>query len=431
MNSKPPIALEGVWKKFRRGQNHDALRDLIPSLVKGVLLRKPTPNLNEFWALRDVSFQVDRGEAIGIIGPNGAGKSTILKILSGIMRPNRGAARVTGRLSSLIEVGAGFHFDLTGRENIYLNGAILGMSRREMDRKFDAIVDFAELADFIDTPIKRYSSGMHARLGFSVAAHMDPDVLLVDEVLSVGDMAFQNKCLKCLERFRREGTTIVFVSHNLQAVTRTCRRVIVLHKGTIVCDAPPAEAISRYLRTSSTPRSTTSAADRRAEVLDVKLTTLDGLPAGEVSPGTSLRLQAKCSFLTHAQDITFGFVLTRAVDNLIVYTANVSELGVAPLEVHPGTEVDLEFDFLAHLTRGVYCLTVHVKDLSNQSYLDYAQGCAVFDVREQASHEGVADVGLRCRCQPHRPGKSASEPSVTAEPMDTRHLPVRAAALDR
>ncbi len=183
------IEFNGIWKKFAMGEKFDSLRDLIPSLAKLLFSRNYRGELQkrEFWALKDVSFQVRRGEALGIIGPNGSGKSTALKLLSGILKPDKGSLQLRGRLGALIELGAGFHPDLTGRENIYLNGAILGMKKSEIDKKFDEIVEFSELRDFLDTPVKRYSTGMYARLGFSVAAHVDPDVLLVDEVLSVGD----------------------------------------------------------------------------------------------------------------------------------------------------------------------------------------------------------------------------------------------------
>ena len=198
----PAIVVDRVWKKFRRGERLDSLRDLVPSVMRALLsgdARRPL-HATEFWALRDVSFRVDPGEALGIIGPNGAGKSTMLKLISRIMKPTCGHVSVRGRIGALIEVAAAFHPDLTGRENIYLQGAVLGMRRAEVTRKLEAIIEFAGVGDFIDTPVKRYSSGMHARLGFSVAAHMDPDVLLIDEVLSVGDMAFQQKCVDLASR---------------------------------------------------------------------------------------------------------------------------------------------------------------------------------------------------------------------------------------
>ena len=195
--------------------------------------RKPVDALDaqEFWALRDVSFEVRPGEALGIIGPNGAGKSTALKLLTRILKPTLGHCHVRGRVGALIEISAGFHPDLTGRENLYLQGAILGMTRPEVTRKLDAIIDFAGIRAFIDTPIKRYSSGMNARLGFAIAAHIEPDVLLIDEVLAVGDFIFQQKCFARLEEFRRSGAAIVFVSHNMQAIVSLCDRALLLRPG--------------------------------------------------------------------------------------------------------------------------------------------------------------------------------------------------------
>src|SRR5499427_6753487 len=189
------LRMHQVFKKFARGERHDSLRDLIPALAKRLVSPGRALQLSkeEFWALNDVCFEIRRGEAVGVIGHNGAGKSTILKHLSGIMRPTSGSVEVNGKLSALIEVGAGFHPDLTGRENVFLNGVILGMSRAEIRRKFDEIIEFSGLQQFVDTPVKRYSSGMHARLGFAVAAHLEPDILVIDEVLSVGDWAFQTK----------------------------------------------------------------------------------------------------------------------------------------------------------------------------------------------------------------------------------------------
>ena len=214
------LEMQDVYKKFRRGEIYDSLRDLLPAVTGRLLKRLHSEELGarEFWALQAVTFRVRRGEAFGVIGPNGAGKSTILKLLSGIMQPTRGALSVRGRLSALIEVSAGFHPDLTGRENVYLNGAILGMTRQEIARRFDSIVAFSGLDEFIDTPVKRYSSGMFARLGFSVAAHVDPDILIVDEVLSVGDFVFQQKCVERMNAIIRGGATVIFVSHNLRAV---------------------------------------------------------------------------------------------------------------------------------------------------------------------------------------------------------------------
>jgi lipopolysaccharide transport system ATP-binding protein len=245
------VEVNRVSKKFHRGELHDSLRDLVPALAKRLFRRGPNPaelSEGDFWAVRDVSFQVKKGEVLGIIGPNGAGKSTLLKILSKIIKPTRGSIQVNGRLRALIEVAAGFHGDLTGRENIYLNGSILGMKKREIDKKFAEIVDFSGIEPFLDTPVKRYSSGMYARLGFAVAAHLDPDVLIVDEVLAVGDTEFQKKCLGKMGNVAREGRTVLFVSHNMQAVTNLCHRTFLLDKGTLRYEGDPRTAVDRYLR---------------------------------------------------------------------------------------------------------------------------------------------------------------------------------------
>jgi lipopolysaccharide transport system ATP-binding protein len=231
--SQPAVVFDQVWKKFRRGERHDSMRDALASLIRKPFKRVDPAALEaqEFWALKDVSFEVQPGEAIGIIGPNGAGKSTTLKLLTKILKPTRGRCHVRGRVGALIEISAGFHPDLTGRENVFLQGAILGMSRAETARKLDSIIEFSGIRDFIDTPVKRYSSGMNARLGFAVAAHVDPDVLLIDEVLAVGDFAFQQKCYARLQEFRRSGAAIVFVSHNMQAIVSLCDKGILLRPG--------------------------------------------------------------------------------------------------------------------------------------------------------------------------------------------------------
>jgi len=250
--SDDAIIFDGVWKKFSKGEDYDSLRDLLPAAARKLLTRTESGSgelrRREFWALQDLSFTVRKGEAIGIIGHNGSGKSTALKLMTGILRPNHGTVTLTGRVGALIEVGAGFHHDLTGRENVYLNGTILGLSRKEIEAQFDNIVEFSELQEFIDTPVKRYSSGMYARLGFSVAAHMSPDILLIDEVLAVGDISFQQKCLERVKALKQHGTTIVFISHNMHAVREVCPRVIVLERGVKVCDGSAAEMVTAYLK---------------------------------------------------------------------------------------------------------------------------------------------------------------------------------------
>ena len=234
------LQLKQVSKKYRIRRDVDGNASLLRKLVS-IRNRK-----EDFWALKDVSFDVHRAEALGIIGHNGAGKSTILKLLSRITTPTNGEIMINGRLSALIEVGSGFHPELAGRENVYLNGSILGMMRREITKKLESIVEFAELRQFIDTPVKRYSSGMYVRLGFSIAAHLDPDILLLDEVLAVGDASFQRKCIQRITELKKNGTTIVFISHDLRAVQQLCDRVILLKRGQIEADGNPAETIALY-----------------------------------------------------------------------------------------------------------------------------------------------------------------------------------------
>lgn len=234
------VSVDKVSKRFLLA--HNRARNLADA-ARGMFRRS---HREEFWALRDVSFEVEQGEALGIIGHNGAGKSTILKLLTRIMEPTTGRIRTRGRVSALIEVGAGFHPEMTGRENIYLNGSILGMTRSEIASRFDEIVVFAELDKFIDTPVKRYSSGMYARLGFAVAAHVQPDILIVDEVLSVGDAAFQEKCSQRMQQLRDASRTVIFVSHNMGAVASLCDRVILLEHGKVALTASPQAAVKAY-----------------------------------------------------------------------------------------------------------------------------------------------------------------------------------------
>ena len=254
------IRVENLSKKYfimhEGKESYVALRDVLTNTAKNIGSRLFHPFLGkgenshrkeEFWALKNVSFEIKQGERVGIIGRNGAGKSTVLKLLSRITEPTEGRMRIKGRVSSLLEVGTGFHPELTGRENIYLNGAILGMSRTEIINKFDEIVAFSEVEEFLDTPVKRYSSGMQVRLAFAIAAHLEPEILLVDEVLAVGDAQFQRKCLGKMEEVSGEGRTIVFVSHNMAAIQQLCNRTILLDKGRIKDNGSPEYVIGRYL----------------------------------------------------------------------------------------------------------------------------------------------------------------------------------------
>jgi lipopolysaccharide transport system ATP-binding protein len=270
------ITVEGLGKKYRishqrqNGMRYKSLRDVIAEKATKLFtrnqkseirsktsdLRPPassSASLEDFWALRDVSFEVKQGEVVGIIGRNGAGKSTLLKILSRITEPTEGEVRIRGRVASLLEVGTGFHPELTGRENVFLNGAILGMTRVEIKRKFDEIVAFAEVEKFLDTPVKRYSSGMYVRLAFAVAAHLEPEILIVDEVLAVGDAEFQKKCLGKMQDVSKGGRTVLFVSHNMAAVKSLCKRAVLLRGGVLSLDGNTDHVVGEYLGNGSTP----------------------------------------------------------------------------------------------------------------------------------------------------------------------------------
>lgn len=261
--SEPSIIVQGVGKRYRIGSaqaGYTTLRDVLVRWAKSPFKRgsKSGRSADTIWALKDVSFQVERGQVLGLIGENGAGKSTMLKLLSRITEPTEGRMEIRGRVGSLLEVGTGFHPELTGRENIYLNGAILGMKRGEIESKFDEIVSFAEVETFIDTPVKRYSSGMYLRLAFAVAAHLEPEILLVDEVLAVGDAAFQRKCLGKMSDVAQQGRTVIFVSHNMSAILRLTQETIVLEGGRIALRGPTPEAVDHYM---------TSGMDRAGERL--------------------------------------------------------------------------------------------------------------------------------------------------------------------
>ncbi len=276
------------------------MRDLIASgLARLAGRRSSEPARRAFWAVRDVDFTVSPGEAVGIIGPNGAGKSTVLKLLAGILRPEQGDIATVGRLAALIEVGAGFHGDLSGRENIFLNGAIMGMSRAEIRRKLDPIVEFAGLERFLDMPVKRYSSGMYARLGFSIASHVDPDILLVDEVLSVGDAVFRLRCMERMRQLVRQGTTLVFVTHNLDQMQSICARAIVLEAGRVAFAGPSREAVGHYLRAVShsyISRPADLAPDQReargaVELVNVRFVSDEGEEVVWIRPGDCVRCE--------------------------------------------------------------------------------------------------------------------------------------------
>jgi lipopolysaccharide transport system ATP-binding protein len=299
------ISCENLSKRFvirhqQQAGNYSALRDVITDGVKNIIRKRERPTSEEFWALKDVTFSIAQGDRVGIIGRNGAGKSTLLKILSRITEPSDGRVRIKGRVASLLEVGTGFHPELTGRENIFLNGSILGMSRAEIRKKFDEIVDFAEVEKFLDTPVKRYSSGMYVRLAFAVAAHLEPEILVVDEVLAVGDAQFQEKCLGKMRQVSGEGRTVIFVSHNMASIEQLCNKAIWLHHGQLRESGDTAQIIDSYLRFKNVEAATSTLTERKdrsgsgkARFESIQLLDHTGTPIEKVKSGARCYLSIK------------------------------------------------------------------------------------------------------------------------------------------
>jgi len=402
--SPPAVVFDHVWKKFRRGERHDSLRDAVAALVKKPFSPRPDRDAldrQEFWALKDVSFEVQPGEAIGIIGPNGAGKSTTLKLLTRILRPTKGACRVRGRVGALIEIAAGFHPDLTGRENLYLQGAILGMNRAEVAGKLDAIIEFAGIRDFIDTPVKRYSSGMNARLGFAVAAHVEPDVLLIDEVLAVGDFSFQQKCFARLAEFRRSGAAIVFVSHNMQAIVSLCDKALLLRPGREALMAPVGEVASLYASPDG------QAVDARITMGAVRVAEMARrVPITKaVEPGTPLTLDARIQINTLLPRCRVNFEVIRH-DGLIMFSGSPMVDGDPALDLEPGTVLDARVHFRANLLRGTYRIVLHLVDMNKLWTPIEISGLASFVVHETTRVAGCAELAPAYELSVSAPGVS-------------------------
>jgi lipopolysaccharide transport system ATP-binding protein len=381
------IRVEHVSKMYRLGKAAQSgmLRERLANFFKNPFAREAN-SAETLWALRDVSFSIKEGEVVGIVGRNGAGKSTLLKVLSKITYPTSGGVKVRGRVASLLEVGTGFHEELTGRENIYLNGSILGMKRREVEAKMAQIIDFAGVERFIDTPIKRYSSGMRLRLGFAVAAHLDPDVLIVDEVLAVGDAGFQKKCLSVMEDLRKGGRTVLFVSHNMAAVENLCSRGIWIDAGRVREDGPTRDVISSYLSSFSETQQSASDltnVETRHGNGDIRYTgiaflSLDGQPQPVTRSGDSIRLR----FYYHAKKAipypSFGFRLLTEMGTLVTDTSTWHHSLDIP-EIAPGDGyLDLEIDFL-NLIPGRYDFSLWITGLSQVVY-DGVEHCAKLEV---------------------------------------------------
>jgi ABC-type polysaccharide/polyol phosphate transport system ATPase subunit len=366
------------------------------------LWRRLTGPAQEFRALDDVSFQVSRGQTLGIIGHNGAGKSTILKMLSNITTPSAGEIRILGRIASLLEVGSGFHPELTGRENVYLSGSILGMRRAEIEKKFDAIVDFAEVQRFIDVPVKRYSSGMFVRLGFSIAAHLEADILLLDEVLAVGDAAFQERCLTRIEELRRAGVTIVFISHDLGAVQRLCERVLVMHRGKLLHDGPAMESIQVYMQSGRFQHSTKFVTEHPlpGRIKNVELLDESGRASTTFRTGAELRVRVELAIDDTIASATVG-----------VYFYDLTRQSMCQFTTLDRTmrldrgEYSIEFSCPElPLQSGSYTVDVGLEDTENVEAYDWQKDCASIYVERGKVTRGLFYA-------PHSWALTAAEPS--------------------
>jgi ABC-2 type transport system ATP-binding protein len=392
MGAAPAISIDSVSKRFRLYHER-------PSSLKERVLRLRRTRAEEFWALRDVSFDVADGETVGLIGANGSGKTTLLKIIGGILRPTAGRVTTRGRIAALLELGAGFHPELTGRENVYLNASILGLPKRETDRRFDDIVGFAELGPFIDNQVKHYSSGMFVRLGFAVAVHVDPEILLVDEVLAVGDEAFQRKCIARVRQFQQEGRTIVLVTHAAERVREICDRAVMLEGGKIRASGGVRDVLREFRVVLLQERApfVRGEATQEIEVLGVALLDSEGRPVKRAGPAKPLAIQIDLKANRPVDDPVVSVAMYDATDQLVYKTGTDwmrQELGRVE-----GT-LRLTFELAAMpFVRGRYHLTVGVHSRGLGKVYDWHDQRYAFDVDDSAGIEGQVWVPAQLRVE--------------------------------
>lgn len=405
--SEIAIQVEGLGKLYKIGkrQQYQSMRDTIAELfyapfrkARGLFAPKQQSSLSDdmIWALKDVSFEVKQGEVVGVIGRNGAGKSTLLKILSRITEPTKGKVEIHGRIGSLLEVGTGFHPELTGRENVYFNGSILGMKKSEIEMRFDDIVSFSETEQFIDTPVKHYSSGMQMRLAFSVAAHLDPEMLLVDEVLAVGDAEFQRKCLGKMREAGSSGRTVLFVSHNLGAVQALCGRAIWLAKGEVKCDGAPSAVIGKYLSSGEewAARRSIQESQRRAGSGELRIVTasvhgLDGIERTAYMIGEPFELEL--DYETHRPARGTFFLLISNVEGRTIFSGFESD-GGEPREFSCRGRVVVRIEHLG-LLPGDYFFSAGIFD-HHRAFVDWAESLLKIEVLARFADGRVWDHRL-------------------------------------
>jgi ABC-type polysaccharide/polyol phosphate transport system ATPase subunit len=395
----PSITVNQISKRYRIGTGLTDLRDLFS-------IRRESASTKYHWAVKDLSFELQPGESLGIIGPNGAGKTTILKLLSRVTHPTSGQLNVQGRFSALIELGAGFHQDLSGRENIFLNGTILGMTRAEINARFDEIVEFAGIGDYLDTPVKRYSSGMYARLGFAIAVHVNPQVLLVDEVLAVGDYAFQLKCYARMEDLRKKGTSLIFVSHNMEAVRRVCERGLEMYRGQAVFEGTAAEAVVAYsdvirqnARQAQLEVPKEDGLSQRvmtfdAEIERVSLMDEAGNPVSVLQSGSKTRLVIDAYFNKAVRQPIFSMVI-RTPDGRVVYDTTTRWMKIQTPDFSAGDRCRVEFALDVPLLDGTYELGVDIADTDFSHFYDCLERALGFSIIASNGAQGLVDLGAK------------------------------------
>lgn len=409
------IEVEAAGKRYTK-------YDDTPMLITSALHFRGRTRRSKLWAVRGVDLEIPRGSTFGLIGRNGSGKTTLMSMMAGVTAPSEGSLRVWGRVAPLISVGVGFHHELTGRENVYLNGAVLGLTRSQVASRLDAIVAFSEIEDFLDTPVKFYSSGMYVRLGFSVAVHCDPDVLLVDEVLAVGDLAFQMKCFERMEKIREAGTTIVVISHNLTAVLRVSDRVMVLQNGRPDFLGAPAEAVARFHEIMSEESDTVDIDSGmrfdpgKIEAVSFELVDEDGRPTTHAKHGATLTARLRTRALVDVKDVMVTFSVLGA-DGTAVYTD--SSLNGSLGSVSAGEESVFTLTFRAHVSTGSYSMAGYVRSGDLRSLLAHSRAVSFF-VSGRIGVGGVADLqGEIARLQPQGtsvPSLATGIPRMPSEP---------------
>ena len=396
MKNDTVIKVENVSKKYSRELKHTMLYGIQDISKNAVGLSSCPERLRggEFWALDDVSFEIKRGETIGIIGANGSGKSTLLKLLNGIFMPDKGRIEIKGRVGALIEVGAGFHPMLTGRENIYINGSILGMSKKEIDKKFDEIVDFANIGDFIDSPVKHYSSGMYVRLGFAVAVHSEPDILLIDEVLAVGDMAFQLKCMEKIKEMQDRGVSIVFVSHNLDSVVGVCQYALCLKAGQVKAIGNSSSVVSEYrtmiLNKDMTTKDLLNLKRTPYKLVEITAIQLQGSNGEEKDVlETGGKLILRISFFAHKriQKPVFGVAIYKS-DGTYIYACNTKYDNIEVPDLEDEGFITYTIPRL-NLLSGTYLLTVGILEEKISAFYDLWEKACQFNVVTHLHDHGM------------------------------------------